>query len=198
MGDWWYARSLLTYKCGYIPSNYVARAESIDAQPWYFGRLRRIDAEKLLLLAMNEHGAYLVRDSESRLNEFSLSIRDGSVVKHYRIRHLDSGGFYIARRVAFTTLKELIEHYSREADGLCVMLTKPAMRVETPQTSTFTHDDQWEIDRRSLRLIRQIGAGQFGEVWEARWNTHMPVAVSIKSVLLNITLFNVVPFCDSR
>lgn len=73
-------------------------------------------------------------------------------------------GFYIARRIAFTTLSELIEHYSREADGLCVILAKPAARIETPQTSTFTHDDQWEIDRRSLQLIRQVGSGQFGEV----------------------------------
>lgn len=32
-GDWWYARSLKTNKIGYIPSNYVAREKSIDAQP---------------------------------------------------------------------------------------------------------------------------------------------------------------------
>uniref|UniRef100_A0A915E9T4 SH3 domain-containing protein n=1 Tax=Ditylenchus dipsaci TaxID=166011 RepID=A0A915E9T4_9BILA len=32
-GDWWYARSLTTKKVGYIPSNYVAREKSIDAQP---------------------------------------------------------------------------------------------------------------------------------------------------------------------
>ncbi|KAI1730652.1 protein tyrosine kinase domain-containing protein [Ditylenchus destructor] len=144
---------------------------------WYFGRLRRVEAEKLLLLVVNDHGSFLVRDSESRQNEFSLSVRDGSVIKHYRIRQLDSGGFYIARRIAFSTLPELIEHYSREADGLCVILAKPAAKIETPQTSTFTHDDQWEIDRRSLRLLRQVGQGQFGEVWEARWNHTMPVAV---------------------
>uniref|UniRef100_A0A914HGE8 Tyrosine-protein kinase n=1 Tax=Globodera rostochiensis TaxID=31243 RepID=A0A914HGE8_GLORO len=176
-GDWWYANSLVSGKCGFIPSNYVARESSIDAQPWYFGKLRRIDAEKLLMLSVNEHGAFLVRDSESRHNEFSLSVRDGGVVKHYRIRQLDNGGFFIARRVSFGTLQELVQHYNKEADGLCVMLTKPAMKVETPMTSTFTHDDQWEIDRRSLRLVRQVGAGQFGEVWEARWNHSMPVAV---------------------
>lgn len=32
-GDWWYARSLTTNKLGYIPSNYVAREKSMDAQP---------------------------------------------------------------------------------------------------------------------------------------------------------------------
>uniref|UniRef100_F1L251 Tyrosine-protein kinase n=2 Tax=Ascaris TaxID=6251 RepID=F1L251_ASCSU len=176
-GDWWYAKSKTTGQAGYIPSNYVAREKSIDAQPWYFGKLRRIEAEKLLMLSANEHGAYLVRDSESRHNDFSLSVRDGDTVKHYRVRQLDHGGFYIARRKPFSTLAELIAHYTREPDGLCVTLRRPCTRVDIPQTKTFTYDDQWEIDRRSVRLIRQIGAGQFGEVWEGRWNHTTPVAV---------------------
>uniref|UniRef100_A0A1I7S752 Tyrosine-protein kinase n=1 Tax=Bursaphelenchus xylophilus TaxID=6326 RepID=A0A1I7S752_BURXY len=177
LGDWWYARSLATSKVGYIPSNYVAKHQSISAQPWYFGKVRRMEAEKLLLLSCNEHGAFLVRDSESRQNEYSLSVRDGVSIKHYRIRPLDQGGYFIARRVVFNTLQELIEHYTKDADGLCVKLSKPPSRIESPQTSTFTYDDQWEIDRRSLRLICQIGSGQFGEVWEGRWNGTTPVAV---------------------
>jgi len=97
--------------------------------------------------------------------------------------------------VAFATLQELIEHYNQDADGLCVTLTQPAARVDIPQTSTFTHDDQWEIDRRSLRLIRQIGSGQFGEVWEARWNGSMPVAVKkvgtkLRGLLRHVTLLS--------
>lgn len=31
-GDWWYAKSKATNLCGYIPSNYVARERSLDAQ----------------------------------------------------------------------------------------------------------------------------------------------------------------------
>lgn len=31
-GDWWYARSLATKKCGYVPSNYLAKEKSIHAQ----------------------------------------------------------------------------------------------------------------------------------------------------------------------
>uniref|UniRef100_A0A915Q802 SH3 domain-containing protein n=1 Tax=Setaria digitata TaxID=48799 RepID=A0A915Q802_9BILA len=31
-GDWWYAKSKTTNLCGYIPSNYVAREKSLDAQ----------------------------------------------------------------------------------------------------------------------------------------------------------------------
>ena len=88
-----------------------------------------MEAEKKLLLTQNEHGAFLIRDSESRRNDYSLSVRDGDTVKHYRIRQLDEGGFFIARRTTFRTLQELVDHYSRDADGLCVNLRKPCIQV---------------------------------------------------------------------
>ena len=87
-----------------------------------------MEAEKKLLMPQNEHGAYLIRDSESRRNDYSLSVRDGDTVKHYRIRPLDEGGFFIARRTTFRTLQELVDHYSRDADGLCVNLRKPCVQ----------------------------------------------------------------------
>ena len=88
-----------------------------------------MEAEKKLLLPQNEHGAFLIRDSESRRNDYSLSVRDGDTVKHYRIRQLDEGGFFIARRTTFRTLQELVDHYSRDADGLCVNLRKACIQV---------------------------------------------------------------------
>lgn len=72
-GDWWLARSKATKQEGYIPSNYVAKLKSIEAEPWYFGKIKRIEAEKKLLLPENDHGAFLIRDSESRRNDYSLS-----------------------------------------------------------------------------------------------------------------------------
>ena len=96
-----------------------------------------MEAEKKLLLPQNEHGAFLIRDSESRRNDYSLSIRDGDTVKHYRIRQLDEGGFFIARRTTFRTLQDLVDHYSRDADGLCVNLRKPCIQVKLTQKSAF-------------------------------------------------------------
>lgn len=178
-GDWWYARSRLSKKEGYIPSNYVAKLKSLESEPWYFGKIKRVEAEKKLLLPENEHGAFLIRDSESRRNDYSLSVRDGDTVKHYRIRQLDEGGFFIARRVTFRTLSELVDHYSTEADGLCVNLRKPCTQIEKPQTVGLSYNtkDQWEIPKSSLKLIRKIGHGQFGEVWEGLWNNTTPVAI---------------------
>ncbi|XP_055348307.1 tyrosine-protein kinase Src42A-like [Paramacrobiotus metropolitanus] len=178
-GDWWFARSRTSRQEGYIPSNYVAKLKSIEAEPWYFGKIKRLEAEKKLLLAENEHGAFLVRDSESRKNDFSLSVRDQDTVKHYRIRQLDEGGFFIARRTTFRTLQDLVEHYSLDADGLCVNLKKPCAQVERPTTAGLSHNtiDQWEIMRESLKFVRKLGHGQFGEVWEGLWNNTTPVAI---------------------
>ncbi|XP_041984981.1 tyrosine-protein kinase BTK isoform X1 [Aricia agestis] len=151
----------------------------LNSMPWYFRKIKRIEAEKKLLLPENEHGAFLIRDSESRHNDFSLSVRDGDTVKHYRIRQLDEGGFFIARRTTFRTLQELVEHYSKDADGLCVSLSKPCVQVEKPVTEGLSHRtrDQWEIDRSSLKFVRKLGHGQFGEVWEGLWNNTTPVAI---------------------
>lgn len=48
---------------------------------------------------------------------YSLSIRDwddmkGDHVKHYKIRKLDNGGYYITTRAQFETLQQLVQHYS--------------------------------------------------------------------------------------
>uniref|UniRef100_A0A8D8ZPN7 Tyrosine-protein kinase Src42A n=1 Tax=Cacopsylla melanoneura TaxID=428564 RepID=A0A8D8ZPN7_9HEMI len=40
-GDWWLAKSKATKQEGYIPSNYVAKLKSIEAEPWYFGKIKR-------------------------------------------------------------------------------------------------------------------------------------------------------------
>ena len=51
--------------------------------------------------------------------------------------------------------------------------------MEVPQTHGLSYNtvDQWEIDRNSIRLLRKLGAGQFGEVFEGVWNETTAVAV---------------------
>lgn len=53
---------------------------------------------------------------------YSLSIQDwddikGDHVKHYKIRKLDNGGYYITTRAQFETLQQLVQHYSGEGSG---------------------------------------------------------------------------------
>ncbi|XP_045067346.1 tyrosine-protein kinase FRK isoform X2 [Coregonus clupeaformis] len=181
-GDWWYAKALTgisAAKKGYIPANYVAPVESLDAEPWYFADTKRLDAEKLLLSEGNQHGAFLIRHCESQKGELSLSVLDRDKVKHYKVRKLDTGGYYVSRSRSFLTLRELVEHYSKLEDGLCVRLLEPCKKTEAPQTHGLSYNtaDHWEIDRTSVKLLNKLGAGQFGEVYEGIWNDTTAVAV---------------------
>uniref|UniRef100_A0A2K6FWS5 Tyrosine-protein kinase n=1 Tax=Propithecus coquereli TaxID=379532 RepID=A0A2K6FWS5_PROCO len=143
-GDWWEARSLSSGQTGYIPSNYVAPADSIQAEA------------------------------------YSLSIRDwdqtrGDHVKHYKIRKLDTGGYYITTRAQFDSVQELVQHYIEVNDGLCHLLTAPCTTMK-PQTLGLAKD-AWEISRSSIALERRLGTGCFGDVWLGTWNGSTKVAV---------------------
>ncbi|NXP15656.1 HCK kinase, partial [Thinocorus orbignyianus] len=178
-GEWWRARSLATGQEGLIPSNYVARADSLETEEWFFKGISRKDAERLLLGPGNTIGSFMIRDSETTKGCYSLSIRDrddlhGGTVKHYKIRMLDNGGFYISPRSSFDTLHELVQYYKGQNDGLCQKLTYPCC---VPKPQKPWEKDAWEIPRESLRLEKKLGAGQFGEVWMATYNKHTKVAV---------------------
>ncbi|XP_029451095.1 tyrosine-protein kinase FRK [Rhinatrema bivittatum] len=178
---WWRARALAPQhrEQGYIPSNYVAPYQSIEAEPWFFGELKRADAEKQLMYPGTCAGTFLVRGSESQKDEYSLSVFDGTSVKHYRIKLLDTGGFFLAQKKVFPNLSALIEHYMKYSDGLCVTLGKPCEKKEVPMTFDLSYktQDEWEIDRNSLKLLKKLGSGQYGDVWEGMWNNTTPVAI---------------------
>ncbi|CAN8200420.1 unnamed protein product [Coccothraustes coccothraustes] len=202
-GDWWEARSLSSGATGYIPSNYVAPVDSIQAEEWYFGKIGRKDAERQLLCHGNSRGTFLIRESETtkgtgtglgtpgvvptslpdqcpHVGAYSLSIRDwdeakGDHVKHYKIRKLDSGGYYITTRAQFSTVQQLVQHYIEYNDGLCHLLTHPCPAVK-PQTLGLAKD-AWEIARESVTLDRKLGMGCFGDVWMGTWNGTTKVAV---------------------
>ncbi|XP_078536845.1 tyrosine-protein kinase Lck isoform X1 [Lissotriton helveticus] len=178
-GEWWKAQSLTTGDCGFIPYNFVAMLNTLEPEPWFFKDLGRKDAERQLLAPGNMQGSYLIRESETTKGSYSLSVRDldqtqGEVVKHYKIRNLDNGGYYISPRITFPSLHQLVEHYTRNLDGLCTRLSAPC-QTHKPQKPWW--QDEWEIPRQNLKLVEKLGAGQFGEVWKGFYNGHSKVAI---------------------
>ena len=97
---WWRAKNEQGHE-GWIPSNYVAKRDSLESEPyveslpsltscciffflfrnrWYFKSIRRIDAEKQLMSDVNDHGSFLVsdeRDSMPRTPFSRLSLDQG-------------------------------------------------------------------------------------------------------------------------
>uniref|UniRef100_A0A8C2DL18 Tyrosine-protein kinase n=1 Tax=Cyprinus carpio TaxID=7962 RepID=A0A8C2DL18_CYPCA len=178
-GEWWKAKSLTTKKEGFIPSNYVAEADTIET-------------EEQLLAPANKPGSYLIRESETSKGSYSLSVRDVDaqgldVVKHYKIRTLDNGGYYISPKITFNDINSMIKHYHKQADGLCRKLEKPC---EKPKAQKPWDKDAWEISKESIKMVKKLGAGQFGEVWMAYYNNSTKVAVkTLKPGTMSVEAF---------
>ncbi|XP_075887701.1 tyrosine-protein kinase Lyn isoform X3 [Nelusetta ayraudi] len=136
-GEWWKAKSLVTNKEGFIPSNYVGQADTMETEDWFFKDLARKDAERQLLAPANKPGSYLIRESETSKGSYSLSIRDvddnrTDSVKHYKIRMLDNGGFYISPKISFSDIGSMIKHYHT----YYLNATKVAVKTLKPGTMT--------------------------------------------------------------
>uniref|UniRef100_A0A8B9D7C7 non-specific protein-tyrosine kinase n=1 Tax=Anser cygnoides TaxID=8845 RepID=A0A8B9D7C7_ANSCY len=165
-GDWWEARSLSSGDTGYIPSNYVAPVDSIQAEEWYFGKIGRKDAERQLLCHGNCRGTFLIRESETTKG------REG----------WEQGGGEGRGHPGVTPASPRCRRAGGRAvlppecnDGLCHLLTRacPAMK---PQTLGLAKD-AWEIARESISLDKKLGMGCFGDVWMGTWNGTTKVAV---------------------
>lgn len=125
-GEWWEVASLVTGKQCLVPSSHVAKVR----HRWLYEGVSREKAEELLLLPGNRSGSFLIRESQSRQGCYSLSVRRSNraawdSVKHYRVQRLGNGWVYIAPRLTFPRLQDLVDYYSEIGDGLCCLLTEP-------------------------------------------------------------------------
>ena len=102
---------------------------------WFFGDIKRQEAERFLSQPGNSHGSFLIRRSDNRAgaaqNLYALSIRDGDLVRHYRIKATDLGRYFIARKSEFSTLSEMVDYYTQASDGLMVNLREPCVKVSS-------------------------------------------------------------------
>ena len=90
----------------------------------------------------------------NHFNKFPLFVvRDNDSVKHYRIRQGEDGRFYIARRTTFNSLPELVTHYSKMSDGLCVNLRRPCVHVRIDFICFFVYKS---INYRLLNRNRMV------------------------------------------
>ncbi|CAL8299747.1 unnamed protein product [Boreogadus saida] len=177
--EWYMAESLITGQRGFIPFNFVAASNTMETESWFFANVSRNDAIRMLQAPGNMQGSFLVRESETTPGSYTLSVRDldqdeGDVIKHYRIRNMDDGGFYITAKISFSTIRELVKHHKRDASGLCTRLLS-ACQSRAPEKPWW--QDEWEISRDTLKLERKLGAGQFGEVWMGIYNNERKVAI---------------------
>ncbi|XP_054835038.1 protein-tyrosine kinase 6 [Eublepharis macularius] len=179
-GDWWWAKKLdnAGRKCeeGYVPYNYMAKKETVEAEPWFFGQISRSESAHRLLSEENKTGAFLIRISEKKGAEYVLSVRDESLVRHYKILRNGQGSFYMNTSRSFPDLQSLVEYYKGKALTHGLTLTSPCYKQEP---KAMPHWDNWERPKEEFSLVRKLGAGYFGEVYEGYWKDKVRVAVKV-------------------
>ncbi|XP_026686139.1 tyrosine-protein kinase Src64B [Diaphorina citri] len=155
-GEVWYGK-WCSYPINCIPWNFVAAEKSVESEDWFFGKISRKEAEKLLLAEDNPRGTFLVRDSEHNPLGYSLSVKDweesrGYHAKHYKIKPLDKGGYFIASSQTFPSLNVLINAYSRKWRNNIEVAVK-TLRQGTMSTQAFLQEAAIMKKFRHDRLV---------------------------------------------
>ncbi|KAE8292656.1 Protein-tyrosine kinase 6 [Larimichthys crocea] len=183
-GDWWTARKIDKNGCvlstGIVPNNYLARAESLEIQPWFFGRMNRFEAQSHLLAPGNDHAAFLIRQSEKDDIGYVLSVRSNDRVKHFKVLQGNENDFYVEPNRFFRSLIDLVEFYCANSLNTAHKLGNPCKRKKptTPDLSHFTVDE-WELPKEEFSLEEQLGSGYFADVYRGRWKNMIKVAIKI-------------------
>ncbi|GAB0088612.1 uncharacterized protein DMENIID0001_030690 [Sergentomyia squamirostris] len=95
---------------------YASGVDLIDAtiplerQGWYHGAISRVEAESTLR-PLNE-GSFLVRNSESTRQDYSLSLKSAKGFMHMRIQKNDAGQYILGQfSRPFDSIPEMIRHF---------------------------------------------------------------------------------------
>ena len=186
-GDWSEATNEQG-KIGWLPTSYVTKFESLEKQSWFFERITRYMAE--LVLKSEIDGSFLVRESESKPGQYSISLRYDGRFFHYRI-YTDSRNqrmYYVAPESKFDTLVGLVKHHSKHPNGLKTRLRYPAPNPRKPTVFGFHNDvDEWEFDRSNLEVGRKLDQGHYSEVYLAVINRKR-ISVVVKTFMVSHSL----------
>lgn len=163
--NWYRARSS-DGKVGMIPANYVQKRGEVklNAMLWFHGKITRDQAEELL--RPREDGLFLVRESTNYPGDYTLCVCYHNKVEHYRVIYKDNK-LTIDEEEFFENLTQLVEHYEKDADGLCTQLKRSVPKQGNPEFSVDSKAFEvagWVIHKNDLKIGEAIGKGEFGDV----------------------------------
>lgn len=143
---WWKVIHVSSREMGWIPTSFVTVERSASCEKyedkmlsffvhfisrkklfdcpflkrfsWFFGRITREEAERLLMAKSNPRGTFLIRPSHSNPGKYSLSVKDlknvaGYEIKHYKI-NMDNNGYYVSKTQIYPTLEALVSAHRRK------------------------------------------------------------------------------------
>ena len=92
-------------KEGLIPPNYI----QMKPHEWFYGRITRARAEEILNRQYHD-GAFLIRESESTLGDFSLSVKFGGGIIYFKVLR-DGAGKYFLWMMRCNSLNRLVDYH---------------------------------------------------------------------------------------
>ncbi|GAV00623.1 hypothetical protein RvY_11448 [Ramazzottius varieornatus] len=159
----WY-RAELDGKEGLIPSNYI----EMRPHEWYCGHLTRADAESTLKQQKQE-GAFLIRASESSPGDFSLSVKCGNEVQHFKVLRDTQGKFFLWV-VKFNSLNELVQyHKSHSVSRSQEIFLRDMVMTEQMVVAhyDFTPQESNELEFRRGDILRIVDKESSSQWWTA-------------------------------
>ncbi|CAL8101124.1 unnamed protein product [Calicophoron daubneyi] len=101
---------------GMVPANYI----TLYPHSWYVPKCSRREAEARLLEVdpqthadVQPQGAFILRQSENDLGQFSISVKEGSSVLHFRVFSEPNGKYFIWNN-KFQSVNELIDYHRHQ------------------------------------------------------------------------------------
>lgn len=178
----WYQAKNSYGREGMIPANYVQKRQEVSLQtmPWFHGKITRQEAEDLL--KMMEDGLFLLRESQNYPGDYTLCVCHQRKVEHYHIVYCNNK-LTIDKEVFFDSLPHLVEHYEKDADGLCTRLSKPLWKTGNNFTTVNFKDFErggWVINAEYLDIKEPIGKGEFGDVYKGCYNQQLVAVKQLK------------------
>ena len=179
----WYKVVNSKGETGLVPMSSISVISNLEIYPWYHGNITRAKAE--LTLSSEVTGSFLVRNSTTKPGKYALSLRDDGSTKHYviNIDHLTRQCYIKTPELNFQGLPKLVEHHSKNADGLATTLRYPAFNYPKPPKNIYSHEvDEWEVDRSDIKTEQKI-RHEYNEIYKAVIKKRdIPVSIKITRV----------------
>lgn len=126
-------------------------------------------------------GDFLIRESETTVGAYTVSVVTKGEILHYRV-NCEACKLSVTALHQFRSLAQLVAHY--KVDGsMGSLLVNPVVKGRVKQLGVAADSDsRWEIDRADIVFGNQLGAGQFGEVYAATWLKYGSRMVAVKTL----------------
>ncbi|XP_065194108.1 tyrosine-protein kinase STK-like [Sycon ciliatum] len=120
------------------PVNGQNDGPSLENQMYFFPDMSKVQAEEHLGQCEGR-GTFLVRRSQTIAGEFSISVRNDEMVKHYRIQQhaVPPYKYFLSQQAYFDTLPELINFYQENTGTGGLRLTTPAPRTVAGHPNSY-------------------------------------------------------------